>query len=161
MLSLAVPYESLLKDRASSPGQFYSVTTATADRYPWFVDFSAARTAINAIRYLDHQRHSQTLAVVVMPDHVHWLFRLGLFLSLSEVVRRFKGRCARELNLSGENPVWQCGFHDHALRSDESLAHTARFIVHNPVRAGIVARIGDYPFWHSALLIDDESSVLE
>ena len=156
-----MPYESLLQGRVSTPGHCYSVTTTTAHRDPRFADLSAARTVINAIRTLDNARHSQTLALVVMPDHVHWLFRLGLFLSLSEVVRRFKGRCARELGASmGASTLWQCGFHDHALHTGESLAQAARYIIQNPVRAGIVTSIGDYPFWHSAWNIEDDSSLM-
>ncbi|MFL6550254.1 MAG: REP-associated tyrosine transposase [Povalibacter sp.] len=155
-----MPYESLLQGRVSTPGQCYCVTTATADRYPLFTEIAAARTAINVIRVLDKARHSQTLALVVMPDHVHWLFRLGLFLSLSEVVRRFKGRSAHALRAASEpSKVWQCGFHERALRSDESLTDAASYILQNPVRAGIVSHIGDYPFWHSAWSIDDEWSV--
>ncbi len=36
---------------------------------------------------------------------------------------------------------------DHALRKDEDLVHLARYVVANPVRAGLVERLGDYPLW--------------
>ena len=97
-----MPYASLLRGRVSLPGHYYCVTTTTQGRRVLFSDLYAARIVVSAIRSLDAGRHCETLALVVMPDHVHWLFRLGMFLSLSEVVRRFKARSARELGLGRE-----------------------------------------------------------
>jgi len=36
---------------------------------------------------------------------------------------------------------------DHALRSDEDLRAVARYVIANPVRAGLAQRVGGYPFW--------------
>jgi REP element-mobilizing transposase RayT len=60
-------------------------------------------------------------------------------------MRLFKGRTSRALG--NGNGLWQRGFHDHALRRDEDLVAAARYIVANPLRARLVRRIGDYPFW--------------
>ncbi|HMN46631.1 MAG TPA: transposase [Povalibacter sp.] len=145
-----MPYDALLKGRISLTGHYYIATTVTADRHPLFDSFAHGRMAINAMRTQDLAGHTQTLACVVMPDHVHWLVQLTK-LTLSEVVRRFKGCVAIEVNrLRGRSgPVWQRGFHDHAVRSDESLERIARYIIENPVRAGLVAGIGEYSLWHS------------
>lgn len=43
--------------------------------------------------------------------------------------------------------AWQKGFHDRAVRQDEDIRAIARYRVMNPVRAGIVERIWDYPLW--------------
>jgi REP element-mobilizing transposase RayT len=40
---------------------------------------------------------------------------------------------------------WQTDFFDHRLRHDESFAEKAAYILHNPVRAGLVARWEDWP----------------
>ena len=93
---------------------------------------------------------SDTLAFVVMPDHVHWLFSLPVNLALSKVVGAVKSNSARQVNgsIAGQGcAVWQRGFHDHALRRGEDVLHIARYIVANPLRAGLVKRIGDYPLW--------------
>ncbi len=37
--------------------------------------------------------------------------------------------------------------HGRSLRKDEDLVHLARYVVANPVRAGLVERLGDYPLW--------------
>jgi hypothetical protein len=35
---------------------------------------------------------------------------------------------------------------------EEDLAQIARYVVLNPVRAGLVRRVGDYPHWDAAWL---------
>ena len=82
-----------------------------------------------------------------MPDHVHWLFVLTES-TLSRTVARVKADFSREFKVK----VWQDGFHDHAIRSDESLINVARYIVANPLRAGIVDKVADYPHWDSIWL---------
>jgi putative transposase len=58
----------------------------------------------------------------------------------------------REASLALGYPVWQRGFHDHALRKEEDIVSVARYIVANPVRDGLVRRIGDYPHWDAVWL---------
>jgi putative transposase len=55
----------------------------------------------------------------------------------------FKGRTAHAI---GE-PIWQANYHDHAIRQDEDMRKIARYIVANPLRAGLVESINDYPLW--------------
>ncbi|MEE4463301.1 IS200/IS605 family transposase, partial [Azotobacter chroococcum] len=44
-------------------------------------------------------------------------------------------------------------YHDRAARSVDDLRAMARYIVANPVRAGIVETVGDYPLWDAAWLL--------
>jgi putative transposase len=48
--------------------------------------------------------------------------------------------------------IWQSSFHDRALRSEAELKPAARYVIANPVRAGLVASVRDYPFWNAAWL---------
>ncbi len=43
--------------------------------------------------------------------------------------------------------VWQHGFFDRAVRRECNLIALSRYIVANPLRAGLVEEIGDYPLW--------------
>lgn len=134
--------------RYSEPGRIYLVTTVTRDRTPFFLDLAAARALIGALRFAQGQGHADTLAYVVMPDHLHWLMTLGDGISLSTVVRSIKAVTSRRLG----RPIWQPGFHDHAVRQDEDLVHMARYIAANPLRAGLVRNLGDYPHWDAIWL---------
>jgi len=94
------------------------------------------------------------LAWILMPDHVHWLIQLGKHEKLEAVVNRLKSASAREANreLRRTGPLWQKAFYDHALRSEEDVVAVGRYIIANPIRAGLVARVGDYPFWNTIWL---------
>jgi REP element-mobilizing transposase RayT len=142
--------QNLRRGRFSQAGQIYLLTLVTVARSPTFADFSAARRAIRAMHEPSVVAAVDTLAFVVMPDHVHWLVQLKNVFSLGEVVRRFKARVSLALGF----PVWQRGFHDHALRRDEDVVATARYVVANPVRAGLVRRLGDYAHWDAVWLGD-------
>ncbi|ELQ10491.1 hypothetical protein A986_22350 [Pseudomonas fluorescens BRIP34879] len=41
---------------------------------------------------------------------------------------------------------------DQAQRQQDDLVKTARHVVANPLRAGLVDRIGDYPLWDAVWL---------
>lgn len=139
---------TLRKGRYSSPNNLYLITTVTHQRKPIFTQLSLARMAINALRYHDDQKRITTLAYVLMPDHLHWLFQLHSE-TLSRIMRDFKGYSSRQINKqTGQNgKVWQAGYHDHALRGDEDVQRVARYIVTNPLRAGLVDQIGMYSHW--------------
>jgi len=75
------------------------------------------------MRRLAEAGYVDSLAWVLMPDHLHWLFSLNEKHSLSAVIRLLKGRSAIGLNriLQRQGPIWQKSFYDHALRRDEDV----------------------------------------
>lgn len=89
-----------------------------------------------------------------MPDHLHWLFQLNERETLSATIKRLKARSSLSIGRHVElgSPVWQRGFYDHAIRRDEDILAVARYIVANPLRAGLVEHIGDYPLWDAIWL---------
>ena len=85
-------------------------------------------------------------AAVVMPNHVHLAGQLGGH-SLSNVMHTLKSYTANRLaSLGVDAPVWQPGYHDHALRDDEDYTVRIRYLIDNPVRTGLVERVEDYPY---------------
>lgn len=68
---------------------------------------------------------------------------------LAEIMKKFKGCSALELNraLGMRGTFWQHGYYDHALRNEEDIKQIARYIVANPLRAGLVDKIEMYPYW--------------
>jgi REP element-mobilizing transposase RayT len=149
-----MPYSELRKGRYSEPGREYLVTAAIQGRLPVFRDFTLARVCVRELAKTEQQTDARWLAWVLMPDHFHGLLSLGDSTNLSEVMRRFKGASASAVNRARarSGPLWQPGFHDHALRREESRLAVARYIVANPLRAGLAARPGDYPHWDSIWL---------
>jgi REP element-mobilizing transposase RayT len=137
--------KDLRKGRWSEVGHAYHVTATTKGRQTLFRDLFNARCVIRSLMQSDVAGWSSTWAFVLMPDHLHWLRELRRG-TLAQVVGSVKSVSAHQIG----GRVWQPGYHDHALRTDEDLRAVARYIVANPLRAGLVARIGDYPHWDAA-----------
>ncbi|MNK27054.1 Transposase IS200 like protein [compost metagenome] len=132
--------------RQSHPGSVYLLTIVVAGRRRLFLDPANVAVMVESLRYVERSGYSFSLAWVVMPDHVHWLMELRRS-ALPACMALLKSRSSRLLNrtLKRQGQLWQHGYHDHALRNDESLLHAARYVIANPVRAGLSAAIGDYP----------------
>jgi len=82
-----------------------------------------------------------------MPDHLHLLIEAQ---SESSDCKRF---IARAKQYSGYyyskhhgGILWQRYGYEHVLRDDEVTLVVARYIVKNPLRAGLVERVEDYSF---------------
>jgi REP element-mobilizing transposase RayT len=87
------------------------------------------------------------MAYCLMPDHLHLLCtgrtegaQLGPFVKLFKQVTGFQYKKATGRQL------WQRGYYDHVLRSDEDAHDIAAYIWYNPVRAGLVSEPGAYSF---------------
>jgi REP element-mobilizing transposase RayT len=92
-----------------------------------------------------------------MPDHVHFL--VGGFSSESDL-RKFvnlaKQHSSYDYALNTGKALWQSGYYDRILRQSEDSRSVARYIVENPVRAGLVESPRDYPYLGSAVWTIDE-----
>ena len=150
--SRAPGHAALRKGRYSLPGQPYLVTFTSDRRKPHFADEAVALLTCRAVEDPRLWLRSRLLAWVLMPDHWHGLLVPGDGEALSSVVRRLKTNTARQARLVRPDigTVWARGFHDHALRHEEALIDVARYVVRNPVVAGLVKRVGDYPYWNAA-----------
>jgi putative transposase len=140
--------QSLRKGRFSQQNSIYFITTTTYQRIPWFQEFSFARIMCVILENQIILSDAENLCWVVMPDHIHLLLRLGET-PLHKIINQLKSCSARHLNseIGRSGRFWEHGFYDHAVRKEESMRDVARYIVGNPIRAGLVERIGDYPFW--------------
>jgi putative transposase len=92
---------------------------------------------------------------VIMPDHAHLFvrgpddFRLGAWIGM------LKQALAKRIPLPKASlPVWQRGFFDHLLRSNESYAQKWEYVRQNPVRAGLVTIAEDWPYSGEIVIID-------
>lgn len=147
-------YRALRKGRASCPGTAYLLTSVTRNRQPVFENFSTACATARCFENHILLRDSQMLAWVLMPDHVHWLIQLGETDELSGLVNRLKSASSRMAAKTAalDDCIWFPGFHDHGIRAEEDLAAVARYIVANPLRAGLVEHVANYPFWNAVWL---------
>ena len=120
---------------------------ATAERRPVF---SQAVLADEVFALLAEDQ--ETLAACLMPDHLHWL--LADAGRMIRAVQRFKSEATLRARCHGfQGRIWQRSFWDHVLRREESTYLVARYVVENPVRAGLVVDVADYPYQVSHLTL--------
>jgi len=92
-----------------------------------------------------------------LPDHIHLVFDAlddpsGNPYRLPEIMRQIKGSSSRAINLilARQGTVWHNESFDHVLRADEDVRSAAEYVLQNPVRAGLVKDVDDYPWiWRS------------
>jgi putative transposase len=127
----------------------YFITTCAADRNNTLARDDAVRifreewsTALD--------RHGWAVgSYVIMPDHVHLFCRsTGNGKSLSGFLQAWKQWTSKRLKaeLGFPPPVWQEGFFDHILRSEESYAQKWKYVKENPVRAQLVNNADQWQF---------------
>ena len=85
-------------------------------------------------------------AAVVMPDHAHALFRLLGALTLTEILKRVKGRTAHRINeINGRHGrVWTQESFDHIVRTEAECQEKIEYIRQNPVNKGLASTPEEY-----------------
>lgn len=137
---------SLRKGRHSKSGVYYFLTTSVAGRRRIFTNRNRALIVLDAIRWLHAADQFIVDAAVVMPDHLHLVGQLGES-TLARVMHSLKSYSANSLARTGvESPVWQEGYYDHGLRDDEDYRVRVRYVLENPLRAGLVHRVEEFPY---------------
>ena len=95
-----------------------------------------------------------------MPDHCHLLIEgLATGSDFKRFCKLAKQRSGGVYARKRGGRLWQEGYHDRVLREGDSSLTVARYLLGNPVRAGLVAAPIDYPYlgsdrWTVAELID-------
>jgi putative transposase len=135
----------------------YSLTFCTVQREHRFIDPGVVDLVRAQFLRAAAERGFTILAYCFMPDHVH------LLIASQNENSDCKQFIARAKQYSGfyyarqfQEPLWQRYGFERVLRSDEATVVVARYILANPLRAGLVARVSDYPFLGSCVFSLDD-----
>jgi REP element-mobilizing transposase RayT len=125
----------------------YFLTILTFDHHRAFT----SPTVVDPVRaHLLCAARDQQFAVPAhcfMPDHFHALVEgQADCADFQRFVRLFKQLSGYGYQQAFSARLWSPGYFDHVLRNDEATLVIARYVVENPVRAGLVKRIEEYPF---------------
>ena len=99
-----------------------------------------------------HQKLCYIYAYSIMPNHLHLLFipqeQDGKTISLAEIMKMFKGRTARQVNLilNRSGSLWSREYYDHWVRNSREFVNIVEYIRQNPVKAGLVKEPEDWPW---------------
>ena len=139
--------------RCHIPGGAFFFTVATRDRAPVFADERHVAALRRALRQVKATRPFAIDAMVVLPDHLHCIWRLptgdGDYSSRWREIKKAASRLiAPASDVRRERAVWQRRFWEHAIRDDEDWRRHVDYIHFNPVKHGLVRHPLDWP-WSS------------
>jgi len=132
-----------------SKSHAYFVTLCTADRRPLFLESRIAKAIEDEMEFKRAKKEIHLFCYCIMPDHLHLLFSLAddYPKRMQDWVSAFKRYTAKKIfDLYEIRPLWQKNFYDRIVRQEESLLEMAKYIIHNPVRKGIVSNWETYPY---------------
>ena len=123
--------------------QFESALDASVDSPRWLVDDVIAGVVAEAIWYRARAEYVlQTY--VIMPNHVHIIFspvcrRDSSTYVVTGILENLKWYTALTCNriLGRTGAFWHHESYDHIIRNSDELQWTSRFVLDNPVRAGL------------------------
>jgi len=107
----------------------------------WLNDERVARMVAEALCFRDKKVYD-LLAYCIMPNHVHIVFTVERSAtSLYKILQSLKAHTAREANkiLRQKGAFWQHESYDHVVRDGKELERIIAYVLHNPVKAGMVA----------------------
>lgn len=121
----------------------------------WLKDERIARIVMDSLYYLNNKLYSLD-AFCIMPNHVHAVFAPtekddGSYHALQAIMHSLKRHTARESNkiLERKGRFWANEVYDHVVRDDEELVRIIRYVLYNPVKAGLVKRWQDWKWTYS------------
>jgi putative transposase len=130
----------------------------------WLADERVAKLVADSLKYRDEKVYSLK-AFTIMSNHVHGVFRPTLnersirelrgagpikFLSddppLAAIMKSLKGYTAHEANkiLGRTGSFWEEESYDHEIRDEAEFGRVVRYVLNNPVKAGLVKHWTDW-----------------
>ncbi len=131
----------------------------------WLRDPNVADIVANSLKFHD-DRSYKLHAYCIMSNHAHVSFTPFLderslketrkdgrtlyeseYPTLAAIMKSIKGYSARECNklLGRTGQFWEPESYDHEIRSDDGFWRVIKYILRNPVKAGLVENWRDYP----------------
>ena len=135
------------------PGALHFLTLNLYDRS--LCDLTRPQIApvvIDALRFFHGERYT-LFDYTVMPDHAHLLMEPARdgegWFPLSRITHSIKSWTANRINavLGRQGQFWQEETYDHIVRDRNDLRLLTDYIWMNPVRARLVERPHDWPWW--------------
>lgn len=125
----------------------YFLTICAHERCETFCEDDVVATTLSEFRRIANNEKFAVLVYCLMPDHIHLLVE-GMTdqSNFRRFVKRAKQHSGAAYALKYGKGLWQEGYYERVLRQDEDVRDVARYILWNPVRAGLVQTPAEYPY---------------
>jgi putative transposase len=129
-------------DHYANRGRRFHLTIAAHPELPRFTGSIAEMVWASVLEQRSAGRIG-LFAACLMPDHLHLLAPGAM--DISRFLDVWKSWTTRQSwKLGHRGGLWQPGTWDRTMRDEEDLTTTARYIVENPVRDGLIDRAEDW-----------------
>jgi len=129
-------------------GQYaYSITVDCYKNYHLFTEENDVSICLECLRFTMDKYHFDVYVYCFMPSHLHLLLvGRNEIADMRKAMKTFKQKTGYYFKQKHQKNLWQSSFYDHVLRRDEDIETVARYILNNPVRAGLVKNFWEYKF---------------
>ena len=137
------------------PGATYFFTVNLSDRSTGLLVSEIDRLRAS-YRAVSRQHPFETVAICVLPDHLHVIWRLppqeaDVALRWSQIKRGFSHGLDSSPPRSSlvrrrEKGIWQRRYWEHRIRDEQDFARHVEYIHWNPVKHGLVRQVRDWPY---------------
>jgi putative transposase len=149
--------------RSKEEGGIYFFTVVTYQRLSLFTDRDARKILHDAWSDTQQRFPFETLAICLLPDHLHCLWRLperdaNYSIRWKEIKRLFTKGYVDNIGLGEvrnesrqkrhEAAIWQRRFWEHTIFDEKDFERHLDYIHYNPIKHGYVKCAGDWP-WSS------------
>lgn len=141
-------------------GWWDTALEASSEGPRWLAEPQVATVAVEALHYRDEQVYD-LVAFCVMPNHVHLVCTPlkredGTYHALQGILHSLKRFTARRANqiLERQGAFWQAESYDHVVRDADELARVVRYVINNPVKAGLVSDWEAWPWTYVRFELD-------
>jgi putative transposase len=125
----------------------YSLTFCTHARRALFTTRERVDLVLGQILRSAHEQAGEILVYCFMPDHLHLLIEMHRESSDGlRFILRAKQFSGYHYQQKFGHRLWQRYGFERVLRNEEDTLEVARYILANPVRAGLVTCAEEYPF---------------
>lgn len=133
-------------------GRWDAALDSAGNGLHWLNKPAIAELVAQALNYRDGDMYDLD-CYTIMSNHVHVVFTPlekadGSFHSLSRIMHSLKRYTAGEANkiLDRHGQFWQHGSYDHIVRDGNELQRIRRYVLNNPVKAGLVETWEAWPW---------------
>lgn len=137
--------------RAHVPGGYYFFTLVTHKRKPFFAEPEYVDRLREGFKRVMERHPFRIDAVVILPDHLHTIWRLpegdsGYSLRWRLIKHYVASGISVGISQRGEKQVWQRRFWEHVVRDESDWRRHVDYVHYNPVKHGLVCRPSDWPY---------------
>lgn len=142
----------LYREKRRAFGCFDSTLDRAATGPTWLKQPEIAAIILESLHFLNRQYYDLDV-FCVMSNHIHAVFsplrqENGEYVALQRILHSLKRYTAREANkhLQRSGSFWQRESYDHFVRDERELNRIRKYVLNNPVKAGLVDEAEKWPY---------------